>query len=365
MPSKQKQTTTLELTQARFVVNLAVIFETVSYFGEFFGHGTAFWKRLMTYLEYHGPGRDRQRLQNLTEAYSDARLTYLKQQQGQAGPAPPTRLTELADIINDLRERGQKRDLRDWPLLMDGWRDRLEVVLRELQPISAPADHDPKIKQSSSDDGEGLDDDYSSKGDPLFYFDVSGSKGKKRGPSDDTTFGNSPKRPALEVDDGSHQHSNPGDKVKKTGKARRINAMEVQQKEMREEMNQKFDLQARESAASLEALQSQLKAMQDQLQVQQVAPHVPTPVPTTPIPPVPSLDSKGHDLSEMLDYQPRDFIKAMCEELGKLRAVTKSKIHQMDQQGLPDDEKKLAVSDLSWQIGKCIKVAEKGVEELM
>lgn len=363
MPSKQKQSKA-QWNKARVIVNLTVLFEAVCYFGEFWGHESVFWDRLAKCLKYHQNGNSLSMLQSLTEVYCDARLAYLEQHQGQTGPAPPSRLTALADNINGLREWGHKRNMGDWDLLIDGWHDRLEVVLQELEPISAPADHEPKAEQQSlSDNGEGEDLDSSSMGNPLFFFDVSGSKGKKRGPSGDTAIGNSSKRPTLEVDEGSYQLRDPSGEVERLRMEHesRIDAVEAQLKEMREEMSQKFDLQAKESTASLEALQSQLKAMQDQLQVHQVA-HAPA----APIPSAPSLDiSKGQDLSEMLDYQPQDFVKAVCEELGKLRAITKSKIHQMDKQGLPDDEKKLAISDLSWQIGKCIKVAEKGVGELM
>lgn len=329
MPGQQKQAVTPEWNKARVTVNLTVVFEAICYFGDFWGHGDGFWQRLVTCLDY--PGKQHRILQSLTEVYCDARLEFLNQQQGQDGPAPSSRLTELADNINGIRKRESKHALVNWALLMDGWRDRLKVILGELEAISVPADRKPKAKRSSSSDGKSLSS--SSKENPLFFFDISGCKceisGKKRTASDDATFGNLPKRLALE-----------NDASKKV---------------------QKRDLETKESTASLEQLQTQLNAIQDQLWVHQLALHARA-SPTTP---APALDSKGHDLSEMLAYQPHDFIQAICEELGKLRAVTKSKIHQMDKQGLPDDEKKLAVSDLSWQIGKCIKVAEKGVGELM
>ncbi|KAK7954269.1 hypothetical protein PG996_015155 [Apiospora saccharicola] len=340
MPSQQKHATTSKCIKARVTVNLTVVFEAICHFGEFWGHGEdGFWGRLSKCLGYGFPGM----LQNLTEVYCDARLASLKQPQGQDGPDPLSRLTELADNINGIRERGSKRTLGDWALLVDGWRNRLKVVLGELG---------------------------SSEETPPFFFDVSSSKGEisgvKRGPSD-TICGDPPKRPALEKDVSRRSTSSSGHDPR--GKAERIqeehgsriDAMEARQREMQEEMSHKLEIQANESTASLETLQSQLNTIQDQLQVyHQVAPHALAP-PT----PAPTLVSKGDDLSEMLAYQPHDFVKAICEELGKLRAVTKSKIHQMDKQGFPDDEKKLAVSDLSWQIGKCIKVAEKGVDELM
>ncbi|KAK8136009.1 hypothetical protein PG984_003949 [Apiospora sp. TS-2023a] len=353
------------VTKTRVTVNLTVVFEAVCHFGDFLGHGEDFWGRLSKCLDYP---RHTRVLQNLTELYCDARLAFLKQPQGQDGPVPLSRLTELADNINGIRERGSRRTLRDWDLLVDGWRERLEVVLGGLEVINPPAEHDPKGERSFSNDSKGLDDSREEK--PSIFFNVSGSKGEisgvKRG-SSDTIRGNPPKRPALEKDVSRRSSSSGGDdhrdKVERIQEEHgsRIDAMEARQREMQEEMSHKLEIQAKESTASLETLQFQLKTIQDQLQVyHQVAPHALAP-PT----PAPTLVSKGHDLSEMLAYQPHDFVKAICEELGKLRAITKSKIHQMDKQGLPDDEKKLAVSDLSWQIGKCIKVAEKSVGELM
>ena len=148
-------------------------------------------------------------------------------------------------------------------------------------------------------------------------------------------------------------------------------ALKATQKAVQKEMNKMFEDQTKEATAQLQSIQDQLKAMQDQLKEHDdaISNHTTASTastmtaPTTP--PAPSADFTGRDLSEMLAYQPKEFIQAICVELSKLRAVTKSKIHQMDEQGLPDDEKKLAVSDLSWQIGKCIKIAEKGVNELV
>ncbi|KAK8065433.1 hypothetical protein PG997_012180 [Apiospora hydei] len=138
-----------------------------------------------------------------------------------------------------------------------------------------------------------------------------------------------------------------------------IGEIEARQKEMEEEANQKLDIQNKEASARLEAFQVQLKTMQDQLQEYQATAAKP------PMLPAASAGPRERDLSELTAREPKEFIKVICDELSKLRAVAKTKIHQMDKQGLPDDENKLAVSDLSWQIGKCIKVAEKGVSELM
>ncbi|KAK7967659.1 uncharacterized protein PG986_001936 [Apiospora aurea] len=314
-----------------------------------------------------------------------------------------------------------------WARRMESWKQRLQEVIGELEVLYAlqlkedqasstsPAPShvagiDPNGKHQSSS-GNGADDkpDNVTNSSTPFSYDVSGKNGEvsgtKRGlPDDDTSFGNLPKRPTLdtdvarriwlelpdtgscivlpgEIDDGTHKHCDPSDckiarlflppdplEALQVEHGIRIGKIETQQTDLQEEMIHKIDIHTKEAAARLEAFQGQLKTMQDQLQVQQAALANHTTTSTDNAlsnGPAPSADSRERDLSELTAREPKEFIKVICEELSKLRAAAKTKIHQMDKQGLPDDENKLAVSDLSWQIGKCIKVAEKGVGELM
>ncbi|KAK6833855.1 hypothetical protein PG989_003281 [Apiospora arundinis] len=326
------------------------------------------------------------------------------------------------------REERTQRPLTDWDLLKESWDERLQVVLREFgcladdsgqgQTSSTPVEvqKNPNGKRPSpSEDGDGSGDAGREK--KPFFFDLNGGKG--------TAVGDLPKRPALEKDvlgpTGPEQlivriqqiedvkveekvrvdkmdsrlhvveelaaHLGAQSQVQKEDVAKveaglqgiqnelgqyvtsrdHETTLEARQRAVQEEMKRVLDGQTKEATAQWEAIQVQLKAMQVQLKEHEdaIANHASaSTVAAPPSFPAPSVDSSGRDLSEMLAYQPREFVEAICGELNKLRAITKSKIHQMDKQGLPDDEKKLAVSDLSWQIGKCIKVAEKGVNGL-
>ncbi|KAK8100198.1 hypothetical protein PG999_010572 [Apiospora kogelbergensis] len=153
---------------------------------------------------------------------------------------------------------------------------------------------------------------------------------------------------------------------------------EQRQKEEREKV---FEIQANEAKAKWFSIEVQFKAVQDQLDQHQndlkrlkalkqqkndVANHA-TAISETARStlPAPSADSTRHDFSELLAYQPKEFIEAICGELIKLRAVDKNKLQQMDQQDLPNDAEKLAVSGLKRQLGKCIKGTEKHIDELV
>ncbi|KAK8035462.1 hypothetical protein PG993_010457 [Apiospora rasikravindrae] len=408
MPGGKKATgdkkPTEEWKKIRAEVNLTIVFEGIWYFADFW-NTKSFCRRLSGSLNYgtkHGP-----KLRAMVDAYCDARSAFLQlQQQGQeAVPAPGSRLVELADHVNELREQPNPSSnvritTKVWTRRTEGWKRRLQEVMAELEVLNASqlkedqasptspvpshaAGIDPNGKHPvSNGNGAGDKPDNASKESTPFFFDVSGKKGKisgtKRGPPDDAdgdanNFGNSPKRRALEKylpssDEESDARSAKlvlrDDSIDRSQEMKLdhelwMGEIEARQKEMEEGMNQKLDIQTKEATARLEAFQAQLRAMQDQLQEHR------TTAAALPNLPAASADPKERGPSELTAREPKEFIKAICEELNTLRTVTKAKIHQMDRQGIPDDEEKLAISDLSWQIGKCIKVAKRGVGKLM
>ncbi|KAK8111953.1 uncharacterized protein PG998_008410 [Apiospora kogelbergensis] len=160
-----------------------------------------------------------------------------------------------------------------------------------------------------------------------------------------------------------------------------IKWFEICEQRQKEEREKVFEIQANEARANWFSIEVQFKAVQGQLDQHQndlkrlkalaqqkndVANHATAISETAPSTlPAPSADSTRHDFSELLAYQPKEFIEAICGELIKLRAVDKIKLQQMDQQDLPNDAEKLAVSGLKRQLGKCIKGTEKHIDELV
>ncbi|KAK8065432.1 hypothetical protein PG997_012179 [Apiospora hydei] len=191
--------------KARAEVNLTIVFEAIWYFSDFWVM-RSFWTRISGFLKYSGSANLSTDLRAMVYAYCDARSTFLqKQQQGQeAGPAPGSRLVELVDHVNELREQLDPSisvfvTSEIWARRMEGWKQRLQEVMGELEVPNAPqlkdgqassmspapshaAENDPNEEHPiSTGNGAGDKPDNASKESTPFFFDVSGKKGEVSG----------------------------------------------------------------------------------------------------------------------------------------------------------------------------------------
>ncbi|KAK8043735.1 hypothetical protein PG994_012573 [Apiospora phragmitis] len=132
------------------------------------------------------------------------------------------------------------------------------------------------------------------------------------------------------------------------------------------------DVQRAESDGSTEMrladLQRQLSQVQEALQAREAA-AAPWPPVAAAAPPVTSsgglLLSNGLDPGSLPSLDTGTFLDTMYYEMSKLRTAMRTRIRAMDAGGVPDENhSKLAVSDISFELGRVLEVARKGINKL-
>ncbi|KAK8035702.1 hypothetical protein PG991_001775 [Apiospora marii] len=117
----------------------------------------------------------------------------------------------------------------------------------------------------------------------------------------------------------------------------------------------------------LAELQRQLGQVQDALQAREAIDRA-APPPPPPAPIVTSFNgalSNGVDPGVLSSLDTGTFLDTMYYEMSKLRTAMRTRIRAMDVEGVPDeDDSKLAVSDISYELGRVLDVARKRINKL-
>ncbi|KAK8875092.1 hypothetical protein PGQ11_005606 [Apiospora arundinis] len=133
------------------------------------------------------------------------------------------------------------------------------------------------------------------------------------------------------------------------------------------ELQKQLDQRAENEIATearLAELQRQLGQVQEALQAREVmAPMLP------PSPPPPTsaggLLPNGVDTSSLPGLDTGTFLDTMYFEMSKLRTAMRTRIRALDTEGVPDEDgSKLAVSDISFELGRVLEVARKRINKL-
>ncbi|KAK8096216.1 hypothetical protein PG999_014238 [Apiospora kogelbergensis] len=113
-------------------------------------------------------------------------------------------------------------------------------------------------------------------------------------------------------------------------------------------------------------LQRQLGQVQEALQARETTtPQALQAPPPPPAPPAASSFSNCLDPGSLARLDDGTFLDAMYFEMAKLRTAMRTRIHAMDAHGVPDeDNAKLAVSDISFELGRVLDVARKRINKL-
>ncbi|KAK7941432.1 uncharacterized protein PG986_013819 [Apiospora aurea] len=106
-------------------------------------------------------------------------------------------------------------------------------------------------------------------------------------------------------------------------------------------------------------LQRQLSQVQETLQAREAA--GPPAAPAHPA----TVVSNGLDTGSLPSLDTGTFLDTMYYEMSKLRTAMRTRIRAMDAGGVPDeDDAKLAVSDISFELGRVLEVARKRINKL-
>ncbi|KAK8083939.1 hypothetical protein PG996_002720 [Apiospora saccharicola] len=116
----------------------------------------------------------------------------------------------------------------------------------------------------------------------------------------------------------------------------------------------------------LAELQRQLDQVQETMQARETIHRAaPPPPPTPPMVSFGGALSNGLDPGSLTGLDTGDFLDKMHYEMAKLRTAMRTRIRAMDDRGVPDEnEAKLAVSDISYELGRVLEVARKRINKL-
>lgn len=116
----------------------------------------------------------------------------------------------------------------------------------------------------------------------------------------------------------------------------------------------------------LAELQRQLGQVQEALHVREAMDRAAQPPPSAPV--ITSSNvalSNGLDPGSLSSLDTGTFLDTMYYEMSKLRTAMRTRIRAMDIEGVPDeDDSKLAVSDISYELGRVLDVARKRINKL-
>ncbi|KAI0133481.1 hypothetical protein BJ170DRAFT_728867 [Xylariales sp. AK1849] len=103
--------------------------------------------------------------------------------------------------------------------------------------------------------------------------------------------------------------------------------------------------------SQLADLEHQFKAFQEQLRHHNSVPRI------TPSPSVPNVKS-------LASRNTRGYLTGVLSELNKIRMGMRAQIREMDAAHMPDDDRKLAISDVSWELRQVEDLAKRRINAL-
>ncbi|KAK8120430.1 hypothetical protein PG999_004550 [Apiospora kogelbergensis] len=135
------------------------------------------------------------------------------------------------------------------------------------------------------------------------------------------------------------------------------------------ELQKQLDQRAENEIATetrLAELQRQLGQVQEALQAREaMAPMLPPSPPPPPPTSAGGLLPNGVDTSSLPGLDTGTFLDTMYFEMSKLRTAMRTRIRALDTEGVPDEDgSKLAVSDISFELGRVLEVARKRINKL-
>jgi hypothetical protein len=80
--------------------------------------------------------------------------------------------------------------------------------------------------------------------------------------------------------------------------------------------------------------------------------------------PAMAISPRSLDSDSVVSTDVKGFLNALTSEMVKMRSSMKVRIRDMDAAGEPDDDKKYAISDISYELGRVLELAKKRIQAL-